>query len=353
MPPGRAVRHDGVMDDPWIGRILREGAAPGMLDALVERLSPADLQTLMMAVYRRRAAAVTPAHLLRRYERDRFTALSPVDAGDLARLTLLAHECLTRHGFTGLAPAPVCPLGTASAVATVSQDKVVTTVRGTEVVSDVTNVLALECALRRRDLLRADARSRTRVRLGAVQRVLRAQPFGPGMTPHFALLGLCTAGRDEGSFGFEVETLVEHVGVHLDVLRGLGRVRVGFTDLTGGRRRTALRERVLDRLAPEHPGVAFGFDDGRVTGRGYYAGAAFGIDVTTPEGEVVNVGDGGFTTWTGALLGNAKERLLVSGLGVERLCGLMRPSSDGESSSQRRRGDPFTLSGDVPGGEDD
>ncbi|MER7132210.1 hypothetical protein [Streptosporangium saharense] len=165
-----------------------------------------------------------------------------------------------------------------------------------------------------------------------------------------------TAGRDGGSFGFEVETLVEHVGVHLDVLGGvgeIGRVRVGFTDLTGGSRRTALRERVLDRLAPEHPGVAFGFDDGRVTGRGYYVGAAFGIDVTTPEGEVVNVGDGGFTTWTGALLGNAKERLLVSGLGVERLCGLMRPSSQGESFSERRRGDPFTLSGDVPGGEDD
>ncbi|MFF4990519.1 hypothetical protein ACFY19_25290 [Streptosporangium saharense] len=339
------------MDDPWLGRILREGAAPGMLDALVERLSPADLQTLMMAVYRRRAAAVTPAGLLRRYEHDRFTVPSPVDAGDLARLTLLAHECLTRHGFTGLAPAPVCPLGTASAVATVSQDKVVTTTRTTEVVSDVTNVLALECALRRRDLLRADARSRTRVRLGATQRVLRAQPFGPGMMPHFALLGLCTAGRDEGSF--DVETLVEHVEVHLDVLRGLGQVRVGFTDLTGGRRRTALRERVLDVLAPRHPEVGFGFDDERVSGRGYYTGAAFGIDVTTPEGEVVNLGDGGFTTWTGALLGNARERLLVSGLGIERLCGLMRPSSQGESSSEGRRGDPFTLSGDVSGGEDD
>ncbi|MFD0886474.1 hypothetical protein ACFQ08_18170 [Streptosporangium algeriense] len=88
------------------------------------------------------------------------------------------------------------------------------------------------------------------------------------------------------------------------------------------RRRTALRERVLDRLAPEHPGVTFVFDDGRATGRGYYTGVSFGIDVTTPRGEILNLGDGGFTTWTAALLGNAKERLLISGLGIERLCGL-------------------------------
>ncbi|MFI7533487.1 hypothetical protein [Streptosporangium sp. NPDC049376] len=318
------------MNDPWLGRILREGAAPEMLEALAERLSPADLQTLLMAVHRRRAADVTPAHLLRRYERDRFTALSPVDAGDLARLTLLAHERLTGHGFTGLATAPVCPLGTASAVATVSQDKVLTTTRNTEVVSDVTNVLALECAVRRRGLLRDEPRSRSRVRLGAAQRVLRAQPFGPGMMQHFALLGLCTAGRDEGSFGFETETLVEHVGVHLDILDGareLGHaipaVRVGLTDLTGGRHRTALRERVLDRLAPEHPDVTFVFDDERVTGRGYYTGVSFGIDVVTPRGETLNLGDGGSTTWTAALLGNAKERLLISGLGIERVCGLL------------------------------
>ena len=30
-------------------------------------------------------------------------------------------------------------------------------------------------------------------------------------------------------------------------------------------------------------------------------------------------GDGGFTDWTAQLLGNRKERLLISGYGVERL----------------------------------
>lgn len=348
-------RHDvnqpvGEAPDPRLGRVLREGATPGLLSALAERLSPADLQTLLLAVYRRRAAAVTPGLLLRQYERNRFTTPSALDPGDLARLDVLVHERLTRHGFAALALSPVCPLGTNSAVATVDQNKVLTTVRNTEVVADATNVLALECAVRRRELLRADARSRQRVRLGATHRVLRAQAFAdPDMASHFKLLALCTAGRDEGSFGFETAVLIEQISAHLDVLRSareLGyqasAVRVTVTDLTGGRHRPALRERVLASLTRGHPGTTFDLDDERTAGRGYYAGACFEIRATTPAGDDLNLADGGFTSWSADLLSNAKERLLISGLGIERLCERFREhvrpepggrSPDGETPS--------------------
>jgi hypothetical protein len=33
----------------------------------------------------------------------------------------------------------------------------------------------------------------------------------------------------------------------------------------------------------------------------------------------VEIADGGFTDWTARLLGNAKERLLISGLGLDRV----------------------------------
>lgn len=311
-----------VASDPWLDRILREGGTSGLLDTLAERLSPTDLQTLLLEVYRRRAGAVRPGRLLEAYGRSRFTAPSPLDAGDLARLDALAHARLPEHGFTALALSPLCPLGTNSAVATVNQNKVVTTVRNTEVVADATNVLALECAARRRESLRADPRSRRRVRLAATHRVVRAQVFD-GMPAHFALLALCTAGRDEGSFGFEAESLAEQIGVHLDVLdhaRDLGyrilSVQVSVTDLLDRHRRT-LRD-LLDRLTRIHPGTAFAFDDDRESG--YYSGACFEIRATTGSGDDLSVGDGGFTTWSADLLSNAKERLLISGLGLERLC---------------------------------
>ncbi|WP_217370774.1 hypothetical protein [Nonomuraea antri] len=298
------------------------------MSALAERLSPADLQTLLLEVYRRRAAAVTPSGLLRAYERNRFTRPSALDPGELARLTAFMYGRLARHGFAGVELSPVCPLGTSSAVATVAQDKVVTTVRNTEVVSDATNVLALECAVRRRELLRDDPRARRRVRLASIHRVVRAQKFaGPGMSAHFALLALATAGRDEGSFSFETGTLAEQIRVHLDLLESVGElgyriaaIRVLVTDLTGGRHREVLREQVLDRLASAHPRIGFAFDDGRESGRGYYRGACFEIRAVTPEGDEFNLGDGGFTGWSAELLGNAKERLLISGLGLERLC---------------------------------
>ncbi|TDC09028.1 hypothetical protein E1267_08530 [Nonomuraea longispora] len=316
----------------WLGRILREGAVPEVLDVLAERLSPTDLQTLLIEVSRRRAAAVTPARLLKAYEDNRFTRPSPLDAGELARLEAMVLRRLGRHAFTAVQLSPLCPLGTVSSVATADQNKVVTTVRTSEVVADVTNVLALECAVRRRDLLGADPRSRRRVRLGAVHRVVRAQAFGPGMAAHFSLLGLCTAGRDEGSFAFETAALTEQIGVHLDLLRearALGyeatKVRVSVTDLTGGRHRRALREKVLDRLAQEHPGTGFAFDDDRAAGRGYYGGVCFGIRAATPAGDDVDLGDGGSVTWTAGLLGNAKERLMISGIGLERLCAAFRP----------------------------
>ena len=37
------------------------------------------------------------------------------------------------------------------------------------------------------------------------------------------------------------------------------------------------------------------------------------------DGEPVEIGDGGMVDWTQRLLGNRKERLMTSGLSVERL----------------------------------
>ena len=51
----------------------------------------------------------------------------------------------------------------------------------------------------------------------------------------------------------------------------------------------------------------------------YVSPRARRIDATDPTGVTLNLADGGFTDWTRRLLSNAKERLLVSGLGIELL----------------------------------
>src|SRR5262245_14699115 len=163
----RMDRADRTEAERRLDRVVRAAGVPDLVEALTERLSPTDLQTLLLEVYRRRAAAVTPSRLLARYEDNRFVVKSPVDPLDLARLEASIHDRLPAHDITGLTLSPVSPLGTNAAIATVDQNNVLSTIRNTEVVSDATNVLALECAVRRRALLRADPRSRDQVRLGA------------------------------------------------------------------------------------------------------------------------------------------------------------------------------------------
>jgi hypothetical protein len=70
-------------------------------------------------------------------------------------------------------------------------------------------------------------------------------------------------------------------------------------------------------------------DPAREDGCGYYVSACFHIYATNLAGTELELIDGGFTTWTQQLLGNAKERLLISGLGVERFVdrfGISQPS---------------------------
>ncbi len=306
------------MDPRIVERIERVAGLPGLVDVLAERLSPTDLRSLLLAVHRRRVAATVPAQLLNRYAHNAFVAPSPLEPLALNECDRRAFERLDALGFTGVELSPVAPLGSVAALATVDQAKVLAADRGCEVVADSTNSLALECALRRRRLAPS---SRERVRLYASHRLVRGQRFaGPGMRQHFRLLALATAGRDEGSYRFQAEALAEHAGALLGVLQDhdLTGVRLAVTDLSGGLLRPALA-RVLADLAERHPDVEVTFDDARTAGRGYYTDACFKLYADSVPGRRHELGDGGFTTWTAKLLGNAKERLLVSGISTERL----------------------------------
>lgn len=295
-------------------RVAREIGGPDVVARLAE-LSASDFTTLMLDVTRRRAAAETPASVLRRYGRDRFTRPSevPWQAARRAEDTLL--RCLP--GGTELVTlAPLVPLGAHSAVAAVSQHKVMTTIRACEVAADPTNALALEAAVRRQESAPLDGTPGQLVRLAAVQRVVRAQRFGPGMASHFGLLAMVTAGRDEGSLRFETAALAEHLRFAVDGLRavGLRAVVLALTPLSdaGERLAAAAREDFAGT------GVSIEAVPAGAGRQAYYRHLCFKVHAVT-DGVTTEIGDGGFTDWTARLTGNGKERLLISGYGTDRL----------------------------------
>jgi hypothetical protein len=304
-------------DHAALQRILREAGSPELLELLSERLAGADLTTLLLEVMRRRASAVSPAEVMRRHSRDRFLAPASVEFGSLRRIQDALLAALPEE-VEVLELAPLVPLGTHSALAPVDQNRVVSTFRGTEVAADPTNGLALEAASRRRQLFRTDPVNDRSVRLAAFQRVVRAQRFDDAAAyAHFHLFGLVTAGRDIGNFAFERESAAEHVRFAIEGLlkAGVDGIRIELTDFHPRRERLlgAVRESI-----PSSPEVRVVDRPDRQAARGYYAGFCFKAFATL-RGTTFEVADGGHVEWTQHLLDSRKERLMISGIGLDRL----------------------------------
>jgi hypothetical protein len=197
--------------DKILRRIGKETGVPDLVEVMTERIAPTDLQSLLIEVYRRIVNRRSPGTLLSDYVANRFTHPSNCDPSLLVEWDRIAYSQLP-NGFQAIELSTVCPLGSVSTVASVSQDWVLTTIRNTEVVADPTNVLAMECAVRRQKLTKADAANSTTVSLACSHRVLRAQRYqDSGALSHFRLFSLCSAGRDTGNLRFETSALTDHV----------------------------------------------------------------------------------------------------------------------------------------------
>jgi hypothetical protein len=286
--------------------------------ARLASLSGSDFTSLMLAVARRRAAQETPAGLLRRYRSDRFVR----PAGTSWQLLRAAEDRLARHlppGTELLTLPPLVPLATHAVLGPMSQDKVVTAMRASEVAADPTNALALEAAVRRK----AGDLGGT-VRLAAFQRVVRAPEPPPGFLSHFSLLGLVTAGRDDGGHRFEREAVAEHVRSLAAGLAaaGTGPAQLALTPLS--RAGETIAAAVTAELA-DAP-LVIHLDPERQAGRRYYRDLCFKLNVLA--GPVwAEIGDGGFTDWTARLTASVKERLLISGVGIDRVVALTSGTS--------------------------
>ncbi len=313
------------MTNKIIERIEREAGIPGLAALLAERLTPTDLQSLLLDVYRQRAQRITPAEVLSSYESNRFvkpSAVSPLRLLDWERTALATLP----PEFCAVTLSPVCPLGTNSAVAAVDQNWTLATIRNSEVISDSSNVLALECARERRALLRGNPKSKEAVHRAASHRLLRTQHYenNPRMVPHFSALTLCSAGQYQGALRFELATLRQHIGFYVRALRAfVGAavpLRVAVTNFGAEDHRALLTEQLVNLLQDEFPGVDCAFDDTRETGRGYYDNVCFHVYAAEASGEWLELADGGVVNWTQRLLNNAKERCVISGIGSERVC---------------------------------
>ena len=302
MDPDRQWAVDGVNDETY--------------RALAERLSASELWSLLLEVFNARAGQRTPGSLLEQWMRDGFVRLSPVD-----QRTMMAVETevlAAAAQFEAVELSPLAPLGVCSVVGLASQNKIVSALRGTEVVSDPTNVLALECARR----LRADARAI--VRLATCHRAVRAQPVPKqsGFAPHFRIFCLASASREQKDQAFVVSELAAHIATFVAVLDRLEGAGFSFPNRRLALLATPERASLADRIAGSVSGLTI---ERRPLDHPYYAGLRFMLWCGEGAGGGVPLIDGGAFDWMGTLTTNRKMVFVASGMGSQLVPILFRP----------------------------
>jgi hypothetical protein len=291
---------------------MRLDLSPEQLGQIFEA-SPSETTRIWMIAAQRQAGRRRPADLLAQFNRDAFVTPLFLDQRTLHRLDGCALEAAVE--YEALQLSPVAPLGVCSVVAPTSQDRTLSAARGTEVVSDPTNVFALVCAQR---LLAAPDRP---VRLCTVHQTLRAQsvPVKTGHTRHFRLFATAEAGVATAEDGFEVEALARAIGV-LDRLFDLLERDAGchFPNrrlvVQMATPRELLAKRLLARLATQLPNVEQVIEP---LESNYYDGLRFMFYAQSRAGDSIPIGDGGIFNWVSKLTSNQRFRFVASGFGLQ------------------------------------
>jgi hypothetical protein len=299
--------------------ILKRSESEKLLSLLVQDLSGSELSSLLLEVFRQRSQRIPAAELLRQYQKNRFVQPADLPVMQMKQMEIDVLSLFARHSFQPIELSPVAVFGACSVVSPTDQNKILSAIRGTEVLADATNSIALHVSDLKKNKQWIPASAGDKIRFSTIQRHIRAQAISSkGFTPHFKIGCLVTCGRDTGQYTFEKESLSEHVAVMLSLYREYYQVedirfrllcRDGYDDPM------ALAERLKDHLVNEHK-ISVEVIAAPEKSNHYYKGVQYKIDIKK-NGKQFEIGDGGFVDWTQQLLQNKKERMLSTGIGFD------------------------------------
>ena len=275
-------------------------------EALLRTLNPIELRTILADVARSRASNQTPADLIKRWREDKLLEPSMLDPREALPITAKLWEVVPPE-FVGVTLSQLTSLGSGIHLGGLGQNRVVTTMRGTEVLADPKHGLALEASRRRRN-------GHSRVHLATHARCTHAWDHSEESS-HELRFALVSSAPDGGGLSTEADLLDLHLDYWREIMgtvvpRGRIELTVWDSTLAGLIEARGTRDGVI---------VVEGTSDERRPWRNPYTTAAFRFVVDGDGDEAHEVGDGGFVTWTQALTRNRKDRCLVSGVSVDAI----------------------------------
>ncbi|MEM9548431.1 MAG: hypothetical protein AAGA77_20775, partial [Bacteroidota bacterium] len=272
---------------------------------LLENLTQSELNSFLLELFRQKSEKTNPTEVLKKFNSNRFVAPSQIDPIQLKELEIVWLKCAKAKNFSPIVLSPVTTFGTSSSMGFVNQNKVITALRGTEVVSDATNVLALKIAHEFKNNNDKDLI----LRYTATHRHIRGQYFSnPNFTAHFSIMCLVSGGYDKGNYKFEINQLEEHIELMYTLLKTKfdeHQLAIKFLVKKNSEKFQSLLRNTSDAFwSTKDVEWVDDFDNK------YYQTIQFKIDLSVKD-QTINIVDGGDVDWTQKLLNNRKHRLFI------------------------------------------
>lgn len=305
-------------DNKIVSSILAKLENPQLIDELVSKLSLSELNSLLMEVFSQETNKMSPIDVLKSYADNPFVKPSTIDP---IRYHSLEAELLLKAKENNIVPiilSPIAILGSCASVASVSQNKIISALRGTEVLSDPTNMLAIYIA----DGIKNGTvnRSSDGIHVCTTHRLTRVQAkYYPSQVPHFGLFCMVSSGEDSGSYNFEKEAIKKHLSFYKSFsetklesqLSFSLQKRAGYKDING------FFNRIVSDIRLLFPETDINIADKDMENI-YYKGINIKF-YTNRNGQSYEIGDAGFVDWTQNFLSRKKERMFISAFALDRL----------------------------------
>ena len=300
-----------------INRILAQLGDMGLIKKL-SALPKSDLNSLLLEIFREQANGAAPVGILKAFQKNRFSVPSEIDPAAFHNLEAEFLAPAQNTDIKAVLLSPAAPFASCSAFGFVNQNNIVSAARGTEILSDPTNMLAIIIA---EQIKNKKADNATPLHYCATARVLRAQPFpaAKGYYAHFGLFCIVSSGKSGGSYTCEKALFIKHLSYYKKIFAE--KYNADFSVVLSKRRGYADSGGFFDAMAEsvknELPGVPVSFESENESNN-YYKGINFNIHIEK-DGNKIEIVDGGFVDWIQKMTGNKKLRCLISGVGLDRL----------------------------------
>ena len=299
-----------------INRILKQLGNGNLLCELLS-LSKSDLNSLLLELFHLRVQDISPSELLKAYKQNRFSAPSETNPIKYHEFEVDLLSIAQAMDIKPLLLSPSAPIGSCSAFGCVAQNNIISAVRGTETLSDPSNMLAIIIA----DKIKGNQIDNNNSQhFCTTARIVRAQAFsGKDFYAHFGLFCMVSTGNRRDSYACEVNLLKKHLAYYKKLF--LNTFKIKFFIVLRKRNGYADNEcffaRMSDFLQSELPDIHVSYDYSDCD-NSYYKGVNFKL-YTDINGEAIEIGDGGFVDWIQKMIGSKKERCLISAISIDRL----------------------------------